>query len=117
MDGRSWPPPALYLVPFVIWTSVPPGLCRVEEPKDSSETYVDIKKNLIRLIDEDEEEAQKETAPQAQAAVAAPRRFKVRNDKLRRRALAWNRFVKKLVLLFLLRNDNIGHCCFGAICL
>lgn len=114
--GSSWRP--FYIVPFVLWTREPTGLRRAPPPHeterclpshvrsaevDKDETYTDIENNLIRLLDEED------------GAVVVPRRFKVRNQKLPRRALVWNRFVFKLLLLFLLRNDHIGHFCSGAI--
>ena len=57
---------------------------------DKSETFVRIQKDLVRLLDEEDK---------------APGGFKVCNQKLHRRELVWSRVVRKLLALFLLRND------------
>lgn len=73
-----------------------------EDQDESSETFLDIKNALIRLLDEGE------------AAVPWRRRgFKQKNAKLPRCALVWTRLVKKLLLLIC--NDRTGRFCFGRI--
>ena len=57
---------------------------------DKSETFLRIQKDLFRLLDEEDK---------------APGGFKVCNQKLHRRELVWSRVVRKLLALFLLRND------------
>ena len=96
-------PHVYYLVP-VLLVAPPPhqtGHCSqpdVSVEADKSETFVRIQKDLIRLLDEEDK---------------APGEFKICNQKLRRRELVklrrselvWSRVVKKLLALFLLRND------------
>jgi hypothetical protein len=65
---------------------------------DSSDNFINIKKALIRLLDEGE-------------AVNVPWRRRVCNAKLPRTALLWGRFVRKLRLF--LRNDSTGRLCSG----
>ena len=77
------------------------GSRRVSTDKSESndETFLHIKRALMTLIDEG-------------VVAAAPRRRKVTNAKLLRRALMWSRFVKKCLLF--LRNDSTGHFALGA---
>ena len=62
------------------------------------ETFINIKRALIRLLDEGE-------------AANVPWRRRVCNAKLTRTALLWGRFVRKLLLF--LRNDSAGRLCLG----
>ena len=73
-----------------------------EDQDESSDTFIAIKKALIRLLDEGE------------AAVPWRRRgFKQKNAKLPRCALVWARLVKKLLLVVC--NDRTGRFCSGRI--
>ena len=64
------------------------------EEVDQSETFMDIKNALIRLIDEEE-------------TVSTPFKLKVRNEKLTCAALRWSRCTSKMILF--LRNDTAGR--------
>ena len=73
-----------------------------EDQDESSDTFIAIKKALIRLLDEGE------------AAVPWRRRgFKQKNAKLPRCALVWARLVNKLLLVMC--NDRTGRFCSGRI--
>jgi hypothetical protein len=69
-----------------------PDVLSLAADKDASETFKHIKSALIRLLD------------QAEVDEAPWRRRRVRNAKLPRSALAWNRLARKLLLL--LRNGR-----------
>ena len=73
----------------------------LEADQDASDTFKDIKRALMRLLDEDD----KDDVPW--------RRFQVRNAKLTRTALVWNRLCRKLLLL--LTNDRAERLSFGRI--
>ena len=67
----------------------------LEAETDQSETFIDIKNALIRLIDDEEE------------TVPTPFKLKVRNEKLTRAALRWGRCTRKMLLF--IRNDTTGR--------
>ena len=106
------PPPArapvYYLVPFVLWVAPPHQNCHCSLPQpdvgsvevDKSEIYTRIQKDLIKIMDGEDK---------------APGGFKLCNQKLHRRELVWNRVVKKLLALFLVRNDHTGRICSAVI--
>ena len=68
----------------------------VADKNESNDTFLDIKRALIRLLDEGE-------------AADIPWRRRVLNAKLPRSALIWSRFVNKCLLF--LRNDRTGRLC------
>ena len=74
----------------------------LEADQDASDMFKDIKRALMRLLDEDDD---KDGVPW--------RRFQVRNAKITRSALAWNRLCRKLLLLLI--NDRVERLSFGRI--
>ena len=76
------------------------GSRRVATDKsESNDEFLNNKKAFMGLVDED-------------GVAVAPRRRRVTNAKLLRRALMWSRFVKKCLLF--LRNDPTGRLCSPA---
>ena len=65
-----------------------------DEEESDDKTFLDIKRALMTLLDECD-------------VVGAPRRRRITNTKLLRRALMWSRFVKKGLLF--LRNGHTGR--------
>ena len=103
--------PPVCLVPFVVVLRTAPHSHQTERDlasqqvstetdiMDDSENYTNIENYLIRLMDEEA------------VAVRVQRKFAVVNRKLRRPALVWSRVTKKLLAMFLLRNDHTGRFC------
>ena len=73
----------------------------LEADQDASDMFKDIKRALMRLLDEGD----KDDVPW--------RKFRVRNEKITRSALAWNRLCRKLLLLLI--NDRAERLSFGRI--
>ena len=73
-----------------------------DEDESDDKTFLDIKRALMTLLDECD-------------VAGAPRRRRITNTKLLRRALMWSRFVKKCLIF--LRNGHTGRLgsgrCFG----
>ena len=69
--------------------------------KDVSDMFNDIKRALMRILDE----AEKDEVPW--------RRFRVRNEKITRSALVWNRLCRKLLVLLI--NNRVERLSFDSI--
>ena len=69
--------------------------------KDVSGVFNDIKRALMRILDE----AEKDEVPW--------RRFRVRNEKITRSALVWNRLCRKLLVLLI--NNRVERLSFDSI--